>query len=468
MITSAPGLTPINLIYSVKDVSDSDIDYFINSFDIRDKKLRENYLKVKETLMGLSYRFSHYTPLDTDNYKQKQVEMLLLKWENWFMKAVEASKGVKSLKVLYLRKKQYAVCGLELPRTRKKELVAGYQNLIYQTEVNEKERQGIITEMEAFRSKIVGSYPGEFQENLRKFDKGENRRLLNGGLNILESPAYFSWKPLTEREKLEMVTFMEQSYKQFGGTDLGKYNKNIRQNMIDLESLKNYSQLEMSRNIFDPKKSKFLTGEDYRDQIKPDQDYLINSKHLVQSAKSNIDLSKSISHFIEAERTRESRNETMGREVRNIVSYLQDNDVEAERLHDISQLLIDDGAEDVPNNERRKQKEKELKGILKNKGKKGVSKESSKKSSKRDKKSGKSKDRKKKEKKDKKSRKGSKSKDRKKKEKKSKSKDKKGKRSKSRGKSEKKSKKDKSKGKEKKKKSKSKDKKKRSKSKKKK
>jgi len=57
-------------------------------------------------------------------------------------------------------------------------------------------------------------------------------------------------QPLTEREKLEMVSFMEQSYQKFGGNDVGKYSKGLRQNMVDLESLKNYSQLEMSRNIF--------------------------------------------------------------------------------------------------------------------------------------------------------------------------------------------------------------------------
>jgi len=29
---------------------------------------------------------------------------------------------------------------------------------------------------------------------LRKFENGENKRLMTGGLNILESPAYFSCK----------------------------------------------------------------------------------------------------------------------------------------------------------------------------------------------------------------------------------------------------------------------------------
>ena len=213
MITSTASLAPVNLIYSVKDVSDSDIDFFVNSFDLRDKKLRENYLKIKESLMGLSYRFSHYTPLDTDNYKKKQVDLLLMKWEAWFMKAVEASKGVKNLKVLYLRKKQYAVCGLELPRTRYRELLTGYQNLVYQTEVNERERQGIITELEAFRSKIVGSYPGEFEDNLRKFEKGgEANRLVNGGLSVLETPPYFSCK------NFSIFWFEFQNYPQLGSS----------------------------------------------------------------------------------------------------------------------------------------------------------------------------------------------------------------------------------------------------------
>lgn len=439
MISSISGGSgPINLIYSVKDVSDSDIDYFVSSFEIRDRKLRQNYLSVKETIMGLSYRFSHYNPLDRDNYKKKQVDMLLLKWENWFIKAVESSKGVKELKALYLKKRQYEVCGLQLPGIRKKELISGYQNLLYQTEVNERERQGIITEMENFRSKIVGSYPGEFQENLRRFEAGENKRLLNGGLNILEGVPHFAWKPLTEREKLQMVKFMENSYQQFGGSDLGKFNKDIRQNLKDLQSIKDYSALEMSRNIFNPEKSKFLNLDGYNQTLAPIEEELAknsSTRRLIEEAKNNTDLSKSIIKFIEAERKREGRDEILGQQVGNIVSYLQDNDIDAEKLHDISQLLLKDDKEYLSPEEKKirleelakKREANKPKGILKNKDGKGKfgeseKKDKSKKSKDRKKrdKSKKSKDRKKKDRKDK-----SKSKDKKKKDRKAKSKDKK-------------------------------------------
>ena len=65
------GNAPINLIYSVGEISDQDIDYFISSFDIRDAKLREDYLRNKETIMGLSYRFSSYSDAEGGNFKKR-------------------------------------------------------------------------------------------------------------------------------------------------------------------------------------------------------------------------------------------------------------------------------------------------------------------------------------------------------------------------------------------------------------
>jgi len=48
-----------------------------------------------------------------------------------------------------------------------------------------------------FRSKIIGSYPGSFNENVRRFEQGSEvgaRKLVNGGLRVLDTPAYFSCK----------------------------------------------------------------------------------------------------------------------------------------------------------------------------------------------------------------------------------------------------------------------------------
>lgn len=131
MIQTLGGNAPINLIYSVGEVSDEDIDYFISSFQIRDKKLRENYLQIKETIMGLGYRFGSYSEAEGGNYKKKQIDLLLLKWESWFVKAIEASKGVKELKKVFLKKKQFDICGLELPKTRSQELIKGYQAMVF-------------------------------------------------------------------------------------------------------------------------------------------------------------------------------------------------------------------------------------------------------------------------------------------------------------------------------------------------
>jgi len=185
-------IAPVNLIYGIQSVSDSDLEYFIDAFTLRDQKLRNEYLDTKETMMGLSYRFSHYSPLDSENQKKKEIDALLMRLEKWFIKAIESSKGVSHLKILFLQKKQYSIYGLDLPQSRKTELMAGYHNLVYQTEINERERQTIHTQLELIRSKVIGSYPGDYNENLSRFERGESKRLIKGGLNIVEAPPYFS------------------------------------------------------------------------------------------------------------------------------------------------------------------------------------------------------------------------------------------------------------------------------------
>ena len=180
----------------------------------------------------------------------------------------------------------------------------------------------------------------------------------------------FLGQPLTEREKLQMVSFMEESYKKFGGSDLGGYNKGLRQNFKDLQSLQKFSELEMSRNLFNPNKSHFLNGSAYDEQLREDEDYLMTSK-LLKGAEENADLSKSITDYVRTQRLRDSRSEALGRKIGDIVSYLQDNDVEAERLHEISQMLLDGNELNDPKGGGKGKDGKKLKGILKNKNRGG-------------------------------------------------------------------------------------------------
>lgn len=87
-----------------------------------------------------------------------------------------------------------------------------------------------------------------------------------------------------------------------------------------------------------------------------------------------MDLSRSLIKFVENERMRESRNNILGKEVRNIVSYLQDNEIDSEKLHNISGMLMDDGTPYTSAASKQKMHEQTLKngqkvkGILKKKG----------------------------------------------------------------------------------------------------
>ena len=169
-----------------------------------------------------------------------------------------------------------------------------------------------------------------------------------------------------------MVSLMENSYQQLGGSNTTKFNKGIRQNFKDLKNLQDYSQLEMSRNLFKPSKSKFLSGDLYDEQMEPMEQDIINSKYFNNSVQQNLDLSRSLIKFVENERMRESRSKTLGKEVRNIVSYLQDNEIDSEKLHNISGMLMDEDVPYVSAADKQKAHETDLKnrpkGILKKRG----------------------------------------------------------------------------------------------------
>jgi hypothetical protein len=165
---------------------------------------------------------------------------------------------------------------------------------------------------------------------------------------------------------------MESSYQQLGGKDTVKFSKGLRQNFKDHKSMQDYSQLEMSRNLFQPSKSKFLSGDMYDEQMEPMEKDIINSRYMSQSVQQNVDLSRSLIKFVENERKRESRNNILGKEVRNIVSYLQDNEIDSEKLHNISGLLMDDSTPYMTAADKIKQKQANPKSILKKKSGIGV------------------------------------------------------------------------------------------------
>lgn len=139
-----------------------------------------------------------------------------------------------------------------------------------------------------------------------------------------------------------MITFMNESYIKYGGEDNAGYNKYLRKHIDDLEQQKNVSEIEMARNAFNPDKSDFLSPQSQNLAQSLLEDKLINSRYLVETSKANIDLSKKIQDYLNETKVRKTRNEELGAQVYNIVSYLESNDVESSKLADVSTLLLGD------------------------------------------------------------------------------------------------------------------------------
>lgn len=125
----------VMMLYGIREVSNSDLDYFLDAFELKEGKIRENYLTTKEKIVDSIYRFKHYSPTGSVIRHKDALDRLLTKWENWFLNSIESSKGMRNLRVLYLKKKQFEVCGLDLPATRLREITTGYNMLAYQNEV---------------------------------------------------------------------------------------------------------------------------------------------------------------------------------------------------------------------------------------------------------------------------------------------------------------------------------------------
>lgn len=55
------GIINGSFLFSQPTSSDKDIDYFLQTFKIFLERCQESYLNTKEQIMGLQYRFKHYT-----------------------------------------------------------------------------------------------------------------------------------------------------------------------------------------------------------------------------------------------------------------------------------------------------------------------------------------------------------------------------------------------------------------------
>lgn len=176
---------PISMLYSTTIVTNSDLDYFISSFESKYDRFREVYLDTKETLMGLSYRYTHYSPLDFERKMKGEVDRILARWEQWFVKTLELTKGVKALKKEFLVKKQYEVSGLSILEARRLEINRYYCNLIYQYEINEKDRDDIVRAIEEVKSKTFGSVPA-IHSLYKAQERGEVNPLMKIGNSMLD------------------------------------------------------------------------------------------------------------------------------------------------------------------------------------------------------------------------------------------------------------------------------------------
>ena len=186
---------PISPFYSLRAVNNSDLEYFIESFDLKYGKFREVYLLNKETLMAFSHRYSHYSPLDFERHAKDKVDRLLARWEQWFVRTLELAKGVSHLKKEFLIKKQYEASGLSITESRRQELVNGYCHLVYQYEINEKDRSDILAALDDIKRESYASVPGLYELYKAKEEGGGNPYMKLGSsasLDFVDPPPKLS------------------------------------------------------------------------------------------------------------------------------------------------------------------------------------------------------------------------------------------------------------------------------------
>jgi hypothetical protein len=187
---------PPSVYYASKGVNNADLKYFIEAFELKQESFRDTYLQQKQVMMGLSYRYSHYSPLDFEKKKKDEIDRILARWEQWFVRNLELVKGVSKLKKEFLIKQQYEVCGLELPESRKSMMFEGYFTLMYQFEISEKDRQDILHSLELIKKDTYGSIPG-ISEMMNDDIPARDRPLYRVASNMLEAPPRLNCRQIT-------------------------------------------------------------------------------------------------------------------------------------------------------------------------------------------------------------------------------------------------------------------------------
>src|SRR3990167_5303675 len=95
---------PPSVYYASKGVTNADLKYFMDTFEVKQENFRDTYLQQKQVMMGLSYRYSHYSPLEFERKRKDEVDRILARWEQWFVRNLELVKGVSKLKKEFLIK----------------------------------------------------------------------------------------------------------------------------------------------------------------------------------------------------------------------------------------------------------------------------------------------------------------------------------------------------------------------------
>ena len=246
------GIINGSFLFSQPTSSDKDIDYFLQTFKIFLERCQESYLNTKEQIMGLQYRFKHYTQQDYEKENVNKINFILQKWEAWWIKTQQLIKAIKSQRQLFTKKREYGYIGLNFPEIQQKDLDDQYFTQLYQFEVNSAEKNKIGQEIESLRKELVRGVGNTSNS------QSHQSLLRHSAMNILGDMPLLGGTELTPYEKLVNVNLMNDSYKKYNGIQSSKYHETLEKTFADVRSQKNYTQLTAARNLFAPQNSMYL------------------------------------------------------------------------------------------------------------------------------------------------------------------------------------------------------------------